>query len=159
MGCFIHFVEQLDKSFVFLAQVWLSRRSWLDIQIQLEIHQSFTVWINFSHVCFNHNDGALWYHDEGYVFCFDHKEFCIIYRKDKWCYDGTFKDSFQELYKIKLNKNCKVLERASGDNMAVFQWRWRRQPRRGKERDKLTNLSSILANVKLSTVPDKWCWK
>ncbi|GJS46496.1 hypothetical protein Tco_0596617 [Tanacetum coccineum] len=79
---------------------------------------------------------------------------------EPWCGDGSvLKVKFPRLYALKVDKDCKVRDRAHMVNeTGVGNWSWR-IPHRGRALDDLSALSSRLNNtIFFFNDCDRWCW-
>ncbi|KAJ0878040.1 putative reverse transcriptase zinc-binding domain-containing protein [Helianthus annuus] len=77
---------------------------------------------------------------------------------DSWLPGGPLKHRFPSLFELETKKECRVIERINNSGNSRFSWKWRRVITAGQEVDDLIGLCSLLFNVSLIDVPDKWVW-
>ncbi|GJW49028.1 RNA-directed DNA polymerase, eukaryota [Tanacetum coccineum] len=71
---------------------------------------------------------------------------------DRWKGDKPFRVAFPRLFALETNNQFSIAEKMSSDLVASF----RRAVRGGIEQQQLSDLSSLLASVSISPIPDRW---
>ncbi|KAL4560066.1 hypothetical protein LXL04_032214 [Taraxacum kok-saghyz] len=77
--------------------------------------------------------------------------------KDKWLGEELLKNNYPELFRMEVEKDCKVADRILG--MSDYGWNWKRSLRRGRELNTLEDLKRDISNVPLSVASHTWRWK
>ncbi|PWA33934.1 RNA-directed DNA polymerase, eukaryota, Reverse transcriptase zinc-binding domain protein [Artemisia annua] len=84
----------------------------------------------------------------------------ICFWDDVWLGSSCLSHMFPRLFKLEMDKLCKLKERCSiSDGVMEWKWAWRRQIRSGREQEELSNSLSILMNSYLTNDDrDGWRW-
>ncbi|MFS7972310.1 putative reverse transcriptase zinc-binding domain-containing protein [Helianthus anomalus] len=79
---------------------------------------------------------------------------------DPWITNEPLKVCFPELFSLEVSKKCKVSERIYNNGEGqILSWAWRTSSAADNLADEIQQLSSLIAEVRLSDERDKWSWQ
>ncbi|PWA51117.1 RNA-directed DNA polymerase, eukaryota [Artemisia annua] len=74
---------------------------------------------------------------------------------DKWVDNGTLKDKFPRVYALELDKSITVVaKKAQGISIDSL----RRHPRGGVESEQWSQIQTLITDIQLTPMEDRWCW-
>ncbi|PWA40157.1 reverse transcriptase domain, Reverse transcriptase zinc-binding domain protein [Artemisia annua] len=74
---------------------------------------------------------------------------------DKWVDNGTLKDKFPGVYALELDKSITVAaKKAQGTSIDSL----RRQPSGGVESEQWSQIQTLITDIQLTSMEDRWCW-